>query len=88
MEFWTMSILLSLLTIKINNKRSRECTRRRRDVCCFATNQTFGITDKLSYKLPDNFKKSKKREYSSKSKSVKLLNRKKVKAAIKEMENI
>jgi FlaA1/EpsC-like NDP-sugar epimerase len=42
--------------------------------------QTFGITGKLSYNLSDNFKKSEKREYSSKD--VKLLTKEEVKAII------
>ena len=43
--------------------------------------QTADIACKLSYKLPDNFKKSEKREYSSKS--VKLLTKEEVKAIIR-----
>ena len=49
--------------------------------------QTFDRAGELSYKLPDNFKKSEKREYSSKSESVKLLTRAEVKAIIKEAES-
>lgn len=45
--------------------------------------ETLEITGKLSYKLLDNFKKIQKREYSSKSESVKLLTREEVRAIIK-----
>ena len=47
--------------------------------------QTFDIAGELSYKLPDNFKKSEKREYSSKN--VKLLTKEEVKAIIKKAES-
>ena len=43
--------------------------------------QTADIVGELSYKLPENFKKSEKREYSSKN--VKLLTREEVKAILK-----
>ena len=43
--------------------------------------QTFDVTGKLLYKLPDNFKKAQKREYSSKG--VKLLTKREIKAIIK-----
>ena len=46
--------------------------------------QTFDITGKLSYNLSDNFKKSEKREYSSKN--TKLLTVEEVKAIIKKKE--
>ena len=46
--------------------------------------QTFDITGKLSYNLSDNFKKSEKREYSSKN--TKLLTMEEVKAIIKKGE--
>ena len=46
--------------------------------------QTFGITGKLSYNLSDNFKKSEKREYSSKN--TKLLTVEEVQAIIKKKE--
>jgi len=45
--------------------------------------QAFGITGKLSYKLPDNFKKVQKREYSSEG--VKLLNKEEVKLLLNEL---
>lgn len=47
--------------------------------------QTVDIVTKLSYKLPDNFEKTQKREYSSKNESVKLFTREEVKAIIKEV---
>jgi FlaA1/EpsC-like NDP-sugar epimerase len=43
--------------------------------------KTFDIRGELSYKLPDNFKKAQKREYSSKD--VKLLTKRELKAIIK-----
>ena len=43
--------------------------------------QTADIVGELLYKLPENFKKSEKREYSSKN--VKLLTREEVKAILK-----
>ena len=46
--------------------------------------QTFDITGKISYNLSDNFKKSEKREYSSKN--TKLLTMEEVKAIIKKGE--
>jgi len=46
--------------------------------------QTSDITGKLSYKLPDDFKKNEKREYSSKG--VKLLTKEEIKALIKEIK--
>ena len=44
--------------------------------------QTFDITGKLSYKLPNNFKKTEKCEYSSKG--ITLLNRKEIKLLLNE----
>lgn len=41
---------------------------------------------KLSYKLPDNFKKAQKREYSSKGKGVKLLTREELKLLLNEFK--
>ena len=46
--------------------------------------QTFGARGEITYKLPDNFKKSEKRVYSSKD--VKLLIKEEVKAIIKKEE--
>lgn len=43
--------------------------------------QTIDIVGELSYKLPDNFEKTQKREYSSKS--VKSLTKEEIKAMIK-----
>ena len=48
--------------------------------------QAFEITGELSYLLPDNFKKTEKREFSSKIGNVKLLTKEEVKAIIKEAE--
>lgn len=45
--------------------------------------QTFDIAGELSYKLPDNFKKTHEVEYSSIGKGVKLLTKEEVKAIIK-----
>ena len=45
--------------------------------------QAFEITGKLSYKLPDNFKKGQKKVYSSTGKGVKLLTKEEVKVMIK-----
>ena len=46
--------------------------------------QTFGTRGKLLYELPDNFKKSREREYSSKN--AKLLTKEEVQAIIKKKE--
>ena len=50
--------------------------------------QTVDIVAKPSYKLKENFKKTQKREYSSKSESVKLLTREEVKAMLKKREDL
>ena len=49
--------------------------------------QTADIVGKLSYKLPDNFKKSEKREYSSKGKGVKLLTREEIRSLLTELNS-
>jgi len=49
--------------------------------------QTYDIVGKLSYKLPDNFKKSEKREYSSKGKGVKLLTREEIRSLLRELNS-
>ena len=49
--------------------------------------QTYDIVGKLSYKLPDNFKKSEKREYSSKGKGVKLLTREEIRSLLTELNS-
>ena len=48
--------------------------------------QTFDIMGKLSYKLPDNFKKAQKREYSSKG--VKLLTKKEIRSLLKQLHKL
>ena len=45
--------------------------------------KTFGIMGKLSYKLPDNFKKTQKKEYSSKG--VKLLTKEEIRSLLNEL---